>query len=100
MGKFGRIVPSFHQECFNHAIHLAILSWVLTSKFIIQSTSPPISFSIEIAELTPLPEALMPDHEKPAIAYGEDDAALRAYLAELRSHGMRILLLPRIVVPF
>lgn len=45
------------------AIHLAILSWILTSKFIIQSTSPPIRFSIEIAELTPLPEALMPEPE-------------------------------------
>lgn len=44
-------------------IHLAILSWILASKFVIQSTAPPISFSIEIAELTPLPEALMPEPE-------------------------------------
>lgn len=45
------------------AIHLAILSWIMASKFVIQSTAPPISFSIEIAEVTPLPEALMPEPE-------------------------------------
>ncbi|NQY96878.1 MAG: hypothetical protein HRT82_06925 [Henriciella sp.] len=61
-GRFGRWKAALRIAVIA-AIHLAILSWILASKFVIQSASPPISFSIEIAELTPLPEALMPEPE-------------------------------------